>query len=156
MKNIIYNEYNLTYENINNVVKRAKVIFVNSKDEILFAYSRNNYYFVGGHVKENESDKECLLREIKEETGVLLDNIEMDLFFTIDYLCKDYPMENINSQYVTNYYVINMDLIPNKDNISLTEDEKFGNFELKWINKIEILNTLKPNSLEYDEVNELL
>ena len=142
MKKIIYNEDNLKYEDINNIVKRAKGIFINSKDEILLVCSHNNYYFVGGHVEENESDKDCLLREIKEETGVLLNDINEDLFYTVEYLCKDYPEKDINSQYITNYYVIKMDLVEDKDNINLTEDEKDGDFELMWINKKDVLNIL--------------
>mgnify|MGYP002515566095 CR=1 FL=1 len=117
-------------------------IFINSKDEILLVCSHNNYYFVGGHVEENESDKDCLLREIKEETGVVLKDIYEDLFYTVEYLCKDYPERNINSQYITNYYVINMDLVADKENINLTENEKDGDFELIWINKNDILSVL--------------
>lgn len=142
MKKIIYNEDNLKYEQINNIVKRAKVIFVNSKDEILLAYSHKNYYFVGGHVEKNETDKECLIREVHEETGVLLSDIELNLFFSVEYLCKDYPLENQNTNYITNYYVLNMDLIPNIKKCSLTNDEEEGQFELKWIAKEDIVEML--------------
>ena len=70
MKEIIYNENNLRDEEIKEWVKRAKVLVVNSKDEILIAHTNDSYYFLGGHVDGDESDYECLVREIREEAGI--------------------------------------------------------------------------------------
>ena len=54
MKEIVTNKYNLTEEDMTEVVKRVKILLVNSNDEILLGYSHHNYQFPGGHVEENE------------------------------------------------------------------------------------------------------
>ena len=55
MREIIHNNDNLQESDINKVVERAKIILVNSKDEILVAKSHQNYSFIGGHVEEKET-----------------------------------------------------------------------------------------------------
>ena len=72
MKEIIYNTDNLKESEMTKTVTRAKVILVNSKDEILLANGSNTYFLIGGHVEDNESLEDCLIREVKEETGINL------------------------------------------------------------------------------------
>lgn len=142
MKEIIYNEDNLKDSDINNVIERAKAIIVNSKGEILLGYGNNNYQIIGGHVEENETYKNCLIREVKEETGITIDDFDDKPFLTIKYYCKDYPSKNLNTLFNANYYVIKTDQKPNMDLINLTENEKEGMFEFKYINKNNVLNEL--------------
>lgn len=146
MKEIIYNYDYLNEEDINKYVKRAKMIVENSNGELLVVYSHKNYFLIGGHVEDNESFEECIVREIKEEAGVEIPYKERKTYFSIKYLCKDYPSNGENTKYITNYYSIKYDLIPNLDKIELTEDEKDGNFKLKYIAKKKIIEVL-TNSL---------
>lgn len=142
MKKIIYNDNNLIKDDINNVIKRAKILIENSNGEILLVQSYNNYFFLGGHVENDEDDKTCLKRELLEEAGmdVSLDNIE--LFMRINYYNKDYPKSGINTYTVANYYVLKTDVKPNLSIINLTDDEKKGNFTIKSIKKDEIIDIL--------------
>ena len=55
MKQIITNKYNLKDSDMTEIVKRVKILIINSKNEILLAYSHNDYQFPGGHVEENET-----------------------------------------------------------------------------------------------------
>lgn len=142
MKELIHNDDCIKDEEINRIVKRAKMIVENSNEEILVVYSHKNYFFIGGHVEENESFNNCIVREIKEEAGVEIPFEEREPFFSIKYYCKDYPNIGENTKYITNYYSIKYDLVPNLDNIELTEDEKEGNFKLEYISKYKILDTL--------------
>ena len=89
MNEVIYNNDNLKEEDINRIVKRAKMLIVNSNDEILIAFCHNNYYLVGGHVEDNETFDECLIREIKEETGINIPIEKREPFFIITYMNKD-------------------------------------------------------------------
>ena len=43
MKQIITNKYNLTDSDMTEVVKRVKVLLVNSNNDVLLGYSHNNY-----------------------------------------------------------------------------------------------------------------
>ena len=144
MKEIIYNEDNLKEEEINEWVKRAKVLVVNSKDEILIAHTDDSYYFLGGHVDGDESDYECLVREIKEEAGIDYEPKIDSPFISIKYLFKDYPEVGINRGYIANYYVIYDDLVPNPNNVDLTEGESEGHLRLIYIHKDQILNEVRP------------
>ena len=67
MKEIIYNYDNVDENEINRIVRRAKALIINDNNEVVLALSHNNYYFIGGHVDNDESDFECLSREIQEE-----------------------------------------------------------------------------------------
>ena len=139
MKNIVYNKDSLYEEDINNIVRRAKAIILNSKGEIAICYSHNNYFFLGGHV-EDETDEECLKREIKEEAGVDLDFKLDDPFLSITYYNKDYPSNGLNTKTIANYYIINSDFDVNKDGMNLTEDEEDGNFEVRFLPKDKIID----------------
>lgn len=91
MKKIIYNDDHLQEEDINNIVKRAKAIIINSNDEILLTLSHNNYFLIGGHVENEESDIECLEREILEETGIKISIGNLNPYLSIIYYSKEYP-----------------------------------------------------------------
>ena len=142
MKKIFYNKNNLKEEDINRIEKRAKILIINSNDEILFAYSHNNYFFVGGHVEENESFDEAIVREIKEETGIDIPLQKRTPFINITYLNKDYPKKGVNSKFIANYYSIKCDTKPDLDKTTLTEEEKDGKFELRYIHKDKALKIL--------------
>ena len=76
MKEIITNDYNLKEEDMTEVVRRVKLFIVNSNNEILLGYSHNEYQCPGGHVEENEDLISAINREMKEETGLDLLEIE--------------------------------------------------------------------------------
>lgn len=147
MKEIIHNDDNLDEKEVNKEVKRSKIIILNSHDEILLATTNNNYYLVGGHVDDDETFDECVVREVREETGIEIPLESRSPYLVIKYLCKDYPNVGDNTKYVANYYVINSDLKPDLSKVELTEGEKDGNFELKFIHKDKIIDEL-INSLE--------
>lgn len=72
MKAIITNDFNLKEEDVTEVVKRVKILLINSKNEILLGYSRNEYQCPGGHVEKGESLVDTINREVQEETGIEL------------------------------------------------------------------------------------
>lgn len=153
MKTILYNTDNLKNSEINNTIKRAKALIINSKNEFILAYSHNNYFFLGGHVDDYESDYECLRRETKEEAGIDIEFEEKQPFFSITYMCKDYPDKGKNTKYINNYYLYFMDIVPNNLKTSLTEEEKIGNFHLKKINSEDVLKVLNDSLKECSSIN---
>lgn len=152
MKEIIYNNDNILNKDINKVIKRVKVILINYKEEITLAFSGNVYHFVGGHVENNETLSETLIREVKEETGIELKLQEYKPFFKITQIFKDYPSIGKTNSYEYYYFVIKTDELPNLNNINLTEEEIKENFELKTIHLDEIEKVLE-NTLSWGEKN---
>jgi len=57
---------------------------------LLLHYPAGHWDFPKGHIEEGESMEETALRELREETGILKDEIELESGFreTIDYLYK--------------------------------------------------------------------
>lgn len=153
MKEIIYNNDNLNENEINNYVNRAKMIVENSNEELLLAIANKNYFLIGGHVEKDESFDECIVREIKEESGVNISLEKRLPYLSIIYYCKDYPQKGLNSKYTNNYYAIKYDLIPDLNNTSLEQGEIDDGFKLEYIPKEKVLETLYKNLKNCTNIN---
>ena len=151
MKEIVTNKYNLTEEDMTEVVKRVKILLVNSNDEILLGYSHHNYQFPGGHVEENEELIDTVNREILEETGMDLKLKDLEPFARNLGYYKDWPEEGKNRKIEIYYYEVKTDEKPNLDNTSYTESEKDGGFELRYISLSNVEEELKKNAEEYGD-----
>ena len=147
MKTIIYNYDNLNEEEITREIKRAKVILINSNDEILLGNSNNTYHLPGGHVEDNESFDECLVREVIEETGIDISNIDKTVFMEIIYMNRNYPNLGDNTKSIIRYYYCKCDLSINNKNMSLTTGEIDSNFKLEYIHKDNVIDVLEKNLL---------
>lgn len=151
MKQLITNKYNLTDSDMTEVVKRVKVLLVNSNNDILLGYSHNNYQFPGGHVEENETLVQAVNREVLEETGIELNITNIEPFACAIGYYKDWPAEGKNRKIEIYYYEVKTDEKPNLENTEYTENEKDGNFELRYIPLLDVENVLKTNAEEYGD-----
>ena len=121
---VIHNEDNLTLNDANKVTLRAKLIVENNNDEILICHMGVKYFLIGGHIDNDESDEQCLTREVAEESGVTLDFSNILPIASSNYINKDYPQNGDITYTNTNYYAIKYDLVPNIEMQNLTEEEK--------------------------------
>lgn len=152
MKTIVINKYNLKEEDMTEVVKRVKILLINSKNEILLGYSHNTYQFPGGHVEENEELCQTIIREVEEETGIKLDpNIIFEPFAVNYGYYKDWPSIGKNRKIEIYYYEIKTDELPNLYNTNYTENEKNGGFELRYISLNNIEVVLRENADKYGD-----
>lgn len=142
MKTIIYNENNLTDNDIDQVVLRARALIINSKNEILLGYLGNTYQFPGGHVEEGETLSETLYREVLEETGISIEKKEYTPFFQIKYYFKNYENLGINKYIEFNYYLLYMDKEYDLEKRKLDQYEIDNNYELRYVKLDELFNTL--------------
>lgn len=151
MKDIITNKNNLSEEDITEVVQRVKVLIINSNNEILLGYSHNNYQFPGGHVEDGESLIQTVSRELMEEAGIKLDDYDLTPFARALGYYKDWPEEGKNRKIEIYYYEVKTDKKPDLNNTSYTDNEKDGNFELRYIPLENVENELKRNADEYGD-----
>lgn len=140
---VIHNEDNLTLNDANKVTRRAKLIVENNSDEILICHMGVKYFLIGGHIDNDESDEQCLTREVAEESGVTLNFSDILPIASSNYINKDYPKNGDITYTNTNYYAIKYDLVPNIEMQNLTEEEKKENFKLMYIPKNEVINFLE-------------
>lgn len=140
---VIHNEDNLTLNDANKVTRRAKLIVENNNDEILICHMGVKYFLIGGHIDNDESDEQCLTREVAEESGVTLNFSNILPIASSNYINKDYPKNGDITYTNTNYYAIKYDLVPNIEMQNLTEEEKKENFKLMYIPKNEVINFLE-------------
>lgn len=140
---VIHNEDNLTLNDANKVTLRAKLIVENNNDEILICHMGVKYFLISGHIDNDESDEQCLTREVAEESGVTLDFSNILPIASSNYINKDYPKNGDITYTNTNYYAIKYDLVPNIEMQNLTEEEKKENFKLMYIPKNEVINFLE-------------
>ena len=149
---VIHNKDNLTLNDANKVTLRAKLIVENNNDEILICHMGVKYFLIGGHIDNDESDEQCLTREVAEESGVTLDFSNILPIASSNYINKDYHQNGDFTYTNTNYYAIKYDLVPNIEMQNLTEEEKKENFKLMYIPKNEVINFLENTK----EINAIL
>lgn len=161
MKIEIINPLNILDENLNTIVTRVKLFILNDKNEFIVASARTGYQLPGGHVEDGEDLTSSVIREIQEETGMMLSKNEIPKpFFCIKRYRKDDDTTNKLSSIF--YYFIQTDKKPNLNNLNLTENEKEGNFTLAYIPyesfRNELINITETNEFEFNKIiaNEIL
>ena len=96
MKEIVYNKDNLLDNDITELVIRVKALLLKN-DKLLIGNENGVFQFVGGHLEEGEAFKDCLKREILEETGIEIDDNDIgNSFMKVTYLNKDWPKPGNN------------------------------------------------------------
>jgi len=151
MIDIINNKHNLKEEDINKVVKRVKALIINSSNEILLGYSYHTYQFPGGHVEGDEPLIHALNREIREETGMVLNIKNIKPFARNIGYHKDLLDEGYNVKTEIYYYEIKTDEKPDLYNTNYTDEEEEGNFKLKYISLDEVGEALKKNVSKWED-----
>ena len=151
MHKLIVNDDNLREEDITNYMMKGKVLMINSKNQILLGYSYNEYQFIGGTKETNEDLLDTVKREIEEETGINSKDFILKPFACNIGYHKDWPKEGEKQKLEIYYYELFTDLEPIEENMNLTEWEKNGNFELRYIDIDKVEEELRSNALKYGD-----
>ena len=151
----IINEDNLTLSDINKFVKRPRAIIVNSNNEVLMCYASatTHFEFPGGHLEGDETLDEALIREVREETGIDLSTNTFHPFFHLQYLCKDFPEQNINTSIEFFYYVVYTDKKVNMAEAKLDIGEQNEKLAASYIPIEEVNTILEENLTKSKELN---
>lgn len=150
MKAKIYNYGKIEEKDIHDRVIRVKALMVNTKEEILLGEAFGTIQFIGGHLEENETLIEGLKREVKEETGIVLKE-DYKPFFAIKYFLKDFPVLGNNRSIEIYYFYIVTDEEYHLDMTFLDDQERKGNFQLRYVSMRKFKQILK----EYEDKNKV-
>lgn len=154
MKRLIYNENELKEEEMNEFVTRVKAFIINDKNEILFANSNNGVQLIGGHVEDGENYEDTLKREIREETGILIDEIEIkEPFFEFEHYIKNHRDTGKNRISKIVYYLIRTNKTPNINDTNYTTSEKNNNFTWQYISIDEFEEYVKTFLNNKEDIN---
>ena len=156
MKTIIYNDDNLTKKDIDEKVIRVKALIINENNEIIIGKSDSTYQFPGGHVEKNETLEEALIREVKEESGIILNKENRKPFFKIEYYTKNYYDTKLNVLNDIYYYVVYIDKDVEIGEICLTDDELINNYHLEGININNVINYLEGTINKISKITDLI
>ena len=151
MKEILYNYDNLLESEIDEVVTRVKGLLINDKDEIILGYSNVKYQFPGGHLESNETLENCLKREIREETGIVLTDEKPILFQKITHFSKNYHNTGLNRENIIYYYLVKTNKKVDINNTCYDEEEKRLNFHTEVIKLKKIEKVLDKNLKKYPQ-----
>lgn len=155
MKEIIYNNDNINLSDITSISVRIKVLLINN-GKLLIGNEDGCFMFIGGHKEDNEKLIDTLKREVKEETGIELDNeVINDPFLKIIYLNKDYPNKGENRESDIYYYAVETNKLPDLENVNYTESEINKHFELINIDLNKAIDIIKENISNHKD-NEII
>lgn len=155
MKEIIYNNDNLTDKDITEIVIRTKALIINNGN-ILLANEDNKYHFPGGHLEENEALKECLKREILEETGISIEDNEInEPFMKVTFMNKDWPEIGKNRKAEIYYYAIETNKTPDISKTKYTDNEKSKKFRIDIVPLNESIKVIEDN-IPNNEMNKVI
>lgn len=168
MKKIVINEYNLNTQDLDYEVTRVKGLIVNSHNQILMEFNNNTYQFPGGHLNKDEKLEEALLREIREETGITIKELDGPFMQIVTY-DKNYFGTGKNVYSSIFYYRVLCDEMPDFEKTDLDELERLSEFGLRYVNLKELKsflheclekgnidkNIMREMSLVLDEYNNL-
>lgn len=154
MKIKIYNDDKIKECDITDKVIRVKAIMINSKKEILLGEAFGTLQFPGGHLENNETLSDGLVREVKEETGIVLE-VEHKPFFAIKYFLRDYPEVGNNRSIEIYYFYILTDEEYHMDLVDLDSQERKGGFKLRYVPLKELKKELKRNEKK-NSVNKVV
>lgn len=142
MNKIILNKKGLKKKDLDYKVIRVKAFFINSDDEVLLAFNNNTYQFIGGHLNKGESLEKCLIREIKEETGIYIKKVAKPFLNVITYDDNyfDTGKKVENSIY---YFRVVSNALPDFDNTSYDDIELQSDFKLFYVKLNEFESFIK-------------
>lgn len=155
MKETIYNYDYLDDSEITETVIRMKALIINDNN-ILIGNENGVFQFPGGHLEESESFNECLKREVLEETGIEIDDSEIDRpFMKVTFKNRDWPEPGKNRKAEIYYYIVKTDKKPNLSKTNYTENEIKNNYKIEIFNINEAIDKIKEN-IPNNEKNKVI
>lgn len=155
MKETIYNYDYLTETDITETVIRIKALIIND-NKILIGNENNVFQFPGGHLEEDETFNECLKREVLEETGIEIEDNEIDRpFMKVTFMNKNWPEVGKNRKAEIYYYIIKTNKNPDLSKTNYTENELKNNYKIEVFDIDKAVEKIKQN-IPNNEKNKVI
>ena len=156
MKQIDFNETNLTDTEIDKVVRKVRALVINNiTKQMLLVHYAGLYMLPGGSIDNGETEVEALRRELLEEAGIE-EAIPYLLINSYDRNYFDRKSGNINRLTQTTFFKVSTHQNINENKKRLTENEKEKNHTIKYMNLsvarylIETNSTDNPKRKQFD------
>ncbi len=104
-----------------NIEVCAAILFKDGKILVVergYGEFKDRWEFPGGKLEKNESLKECIIREIKEEMDCLIDP-----FFNLGYIEYDYPTFHLKMNLFLAHFLTEFKLLEHEDKKFISLDE---------------------------------
>ena len=139
---IDFKDYNLNWKTITRPSARA-IIIKKNKVYMIHSMKYDYYEFPGGGLENGESMIDCLVRETKEEAGLIIKPESIKEFGYVHRIHKD-KYDNELTFVQDNYYYL-CDVENTLINQSLTEKEKDEGFVLELVDINTVINVNRNN-----------
>ena len=160
MENIIINDSNLNNNEIQKIGNKVRAILL-SDNKILVSHYGGVVLLPGGSIDKDETADDAIIRELKEETGIVYDVNSLKELLLLEYYQPNYPTrrdEVINRLIRTRFYLAQYRGIDLKS-INRTENEVKDNFHLDLIELDEFASLINeasdnPRKKYFDRENQ--
>ena len=148
MKQIDFNETNLTDTEIDKVVRKVRALVINNiTKQMLLVHYAGLYMLPGGSIDNGETEVEALRRELLEEAGIE-EAIPYLLINSYDRNYFDRKSGNINRLTQTTFFKVSTNQNINENKKRLTENEKEKNHTIKYMNLSVARYLIETNSAD--------
>ena len=160
MENIIINDSNLNDNEIQKIGNKVRAVLL-SDNKILVSHYGGVFLLPGGSIDKGETADDAIIRELKEETGIVYDVNSLKELLLLEYYQPNYPTrrdEVINRLIRTRFYLAQYRGIDLKS-INRTENEVKDNFHLDLIDLDEFASLINeasdnPRKKYFDRENQ--
>ena len=160
MKTIIINDTNLHDDDIQKFGNKVRAVLL-SDNKILVSHYGGVILLPGGSIDKGETAVDAIIRELKEETGIVYDVNSLKELLLLEYYQPNYPTrrdEVINRLIRTRFYLAQYRGIDLKS-INRTENEAKDNFHLDLIELDEFASLINepsdnPRKKYFDRENQ--
>lgn len=138
----------LIKSDISENLTRSSRAIVKKNQSILVLYSKklDFYMLPGGRIEQGETPEDCLVREVKEETGFKVNLLKATV------IIKEYFLD---STWESHFFLCELS-DEKKASLTLTEEEQSLDLETLWLTQVEALNLFDSYDSNFNKAANIM